>query len=312
MNRRHLIDLDDFTVDEIDQVMSTTDSMGEVLSRPISRVPTLRGVTVVNMFYEASTRTRVSFELAAKNLSADTISVTASTSSVTKQESLVDTMRTLQALGADVIVVRHSESGSPHLIAQHVAGSVINAGDGWHAHPTQALLDLYTMRGRFGAINGLKVVIVGDILHSRVARSNLWGLTKAGAGVVVVGPPTLLPEDAGNGCYGTPAVEVEYDLDRALINADVVMALRIQRERQDGAYLPSLREYIQQYQVNAERLKRANDNALVMHPGPMNEGVEIAPDVAYGDQSVIEAQVTNGVAVRMALLYELVGRAQKI
>ena len=312
MNRRHLIDLDDFTVDEIEQVMSTTDSMGEVLSRPISRVPTLRGVTVVNMFYEASTRTRVSFELAAKNLSADTISVTASTSSVTKQESLVDTMRTLQALGADVIVVRHSESGSPHLIAQHVAGSVINAGDGWHAHPTQALLDLYTMRGRFGAINGLKVVIVGDILHSRVARSNLWGLTKAGAGVVVVGPPTLLPEDAGNGCYGTPAVEVEYDLDRALTNADVVMALRIQRERQDGAYLPSLREYIQQYQVNEERLRRANAHALVMHPGPMNEGVEIAPDVAYGGQSVIEDQVTNGVAVRMALLYELVGRAQEM
>ena len=312
MNRRHLIDLDDFSLDEIDQVMSTTDSMREVLSRPISRVPTLRGVTVVNMFYEASTRTRVSFELAAKNLSADTISVTASTSSVTKQESLVDTMRTLQALGADVIVVRHSESGSPYLIAQHVAGSVINAGDGWHAHPTQALLDFYTMRDRFGSINGLKVVIVGDILHSRVARSNLWGLTKAGAGVVVVGPPTLLPADACGGCYGVPPVEVEYDLDRALINADVVMALRIQRERQDGAYLPSLREYILQYQVNDERLKKANPNALVMHPGPMNEGVEIAPDVAYGSQSVIEEQVTNGVAVRMALLYELVGRTQEM
>jgi aspartate carbamoyltransferase catalytic subunit len=312
MNRRHLIDLDDFSLDEIDQVMSTTDSMREVLSRPISRVPTLRGVTVVNMFYEASTRTRVSFELAAKNLSADTISVTASTSSVTKQESLVDTMRTLQALGADVIVVRHSESGSPYLIAQHVAGSVINAGDGWHAHPTQALLDFYTMRDRFGSINGLKVVIVGDILHSRVARSNLWGLTKAGAGVVVVGPPTLLPADACGGCDGVPPVEVEYDLDRALINADVVMALRIQRERQDGAYLPSLREYILQYQVNDERLKKANPNALVMHPGPMNEGVEIAPDVAYGSQSVIEEQVTNGVAVRMALLYELVGRTQEM
>ena len=168
------------------------------------------------------------------------------------------------------------------------------------------------MRDRFGSINGLKVVIVGDILHSRVARSNLWGLTKAGAGVVVVGPPTLLPEDAGNGCYGTPAVEVEYDLDRALTNADVVMALRIQRERQDGAYLPSLREYILRYQVNDERLKRANPKALVMHPGPMNEGVEIAPDVAYGDQSVIEEQVTNGVAVRMALLYELAGRTQEI
>ena len=312
MNRRHLIELDDFSTDEIDQTMRTTDSMREVLSRPISRVPTLRGVTVVNMFYEASTRTRVSFELAAKNLSADTISVTASTSSVTKQESLVDTMRTLQALGADVIVVRHSESGSPYLIAQHVAGSVINAGDGWHAHPTQALLDLYTMRDRFGSVNGLKVVIVGDILHSRVARSNVWGLTKAGAGVVLVGPPTLLPVEASDGGYGMPPVEVEYDLDSALINADVVMALRIQRERQDGAYLPSLREYIQQYQVNGRRLKRANANALVMHPGPMNEGVEISPDVAYGGQSVIEAQVTNGVAVRMALLYELVGGTQEI
>ncbi len=312
MNRRHLIDLDDFSMDEIDQIMRTTDSMMEVLSRPISRVPTLRGVTVVNMFYEASTRTRVSFELAAKNLSADTISVTASTSSVTKQESLVDTMRTLQALGADVIVVRHSESGSPHLIAQHVAGSVINAGDGWHAHPTQALLDLYTLRDRFGSIDGLRVVIVGDILHSRVARSNLWALTKAGAGVVLVGPPTLLPVDACGGCSGMPQFEVEYDLDRALRNADVVMALRIQRERQDGAYLPSLREYIQQYQVNEERLKRANANALVMHPGPINEGVEIAPDVAYGGQSVIEAQVTNGVAVRMALLYELAGTTREI
>ncbi len=312
MNRRHLLDLDDFSLDEINEVMQTTDAMKEVLGRPIRRVPSLRGVTVVNMFYEASTRTRVSFELAAKNLSADVINVAASGSSVSKGESLVDTMRTLQALGADVVIVRHSESGAPYLIAQHIAGSVVNAGDGWHAHPTQALLDLYTMRERFGSVEGLKVVIIGDILHSRVARSNVWGLTKAGARVVLVGPPTLLPEVGNGRCYGLPAVELESDLDRAVVGADVLMALRIQMERQQGGYFPSIREYARLYQVNCDRLKKAKPNALVMHPGPMNEGIEIAPDVAYGSQSVIEAQVANGVAVRMALLYLLAARIREI
>jgi aspartate carbamoyltransferase catalytic subunit len=311
VNRKDVLDLDDFTPDEIDQVMVTAESMREVLSRPIRRVPPLRGKTVVNLFYEASTRTRISFELAAKNLSADVVNVSASGSSIEKGESLVDTVRTLQALGADVIVMRHPAGGAPYLVAQHLRGSVINAGDGWHAHPSQALLDLFTIRQKFGRISGLKVVIVGDILHSRVARSNIWGLTRMGARVVLCGPPTLLPDFGENGHRaGLPAVEVSYNLDRCLPRADVVMALRIQKERQDGGLLPSLREYVKLYQLNVARLEKAQPGALVMHPGPMNEGIEIAPEVARGTQSVIEEQVTNGVAIRMALLYLLAGERQ--
>lgn len=312
MNRKDVLDLDDFSPDEIEQVIATAEAMREVLSRPIRRVPPLRGKTIVNLFYEASTRTRISFELAAKNLSADVVNVSASGSSVEKGESLIDTIKTLQALGADIVVIRHKMAGAPYLVAQHLRGSVINAGDGWHAHPTQALLDLFTMRQKFGRLHDLNVVIVGDILHSRVARSDLWGLTKMGARVTLCGPPTLIPDLGINGHRaGLPPVEVSFDLDCCIRRADVVMALRIQKERQEGGLLPSLREYAKLYQVNGERLARARPDALVMHPGPMNEGIEIAPEVARGTQSVIEEQVTNGVAIRMALLYLLAGeRAQ--
>jgi aspartate carbamoyltransferase catalytic subunit len=315
LNRRHVLDLDDFTSAEIERVLDTAVEMREVLRRPIKRVPALRGKTVVNMFYEASTRTRVSFELAAKNLSADVVNVSASGSSVEKGESIVDTIQTLEALGADTIVIRHSQSGAPYLAAAHTSCSIVNAGDGWHAHPTQGLLDLYTIRERFGRIEGLSVVIVGDVLHSRVARSDIWGLTRMGAQVTLSAPHSLLPDlrvdcpdptDCGCGAH-LPKVMVEPDLDRAVEGADVVMALRMQKERQTGGLLPSLREYIQRYQVNAARVARAKPGALVMHPGPMNEGIEISPEVAHGGQSAINDQVTNGVAVRMALLYLLQG-----
>ncbi len=308
MDRKDVLDLDDFSAEEIDEVLATAEAMREVLSRPIRRVPPLRGKTIVNLFYEASTRTRISFELAAKNLSADVVNITATGSSVEKGESLVDTIKTLQALGADVVVMRHSMAGAPYLVAQHLRGSVVNAGDGCHAHPTQALLDLFTIRQKFGFIRGLTVVIVGDILYSRVARSDVWGLTRMGAQVILCGPPTLMPDFGVNGHRaGLPPVEICYDLDRCIHRADVVMALRIQRERQTGGLLPSLREYINLYQVNAARVEKARPGALVMHPGPMNEGIEIAPDVARGSRSVIEEQVTNGVAIRMALLFLLAG-----
>jgi len=316
--RRHLLDLDDFSRGEIEAVM---DAMKEVLGRDVPRVPALRGKTLVTLFYEASTRTRASFELAAKALGADVINVAAAGSSVQKGESLIDTVRTLQAIGGQVLVMRHGSSGAPYLVARHVNHgiNVINAGDGWHAHPTQGLLDLYTMRAHLGdpstssgqALRGRRVVIVGDIAHSRVARSNLWGLTAAGAEVVVCAPPTLLPwglrpgERPPEEPLALPHVEVETDLDRAIEGADVVMALRLQLERMQGGLLPSLREYARLYQVNEERLARARPGALVMHPGPINEGVEISPAVARSVQSVIEEQVTNGVAVRMAVLYLL-------
>ena len=314
--RRHILDLDDFSVEETELVFETADAMKEVLSREIKRVPTLRGKTVVLAFYEPSTRTRVSFELAAKSLSADVVNLGISASSVVKGESLFDTMRTLRALGADIVVMRHRHSGAPYLVAQQVEVSVVNAGDGWHAHPTQALLDLYTIRGRLGRVSGLKVVIIGDILHSRVARSDIWGLTLMGAEVVLCGPPTLLPLDMRGGVLSLskgaqayeqalPRVSIEWRLEQALKGADVVMALRLQTERQEGGLLPSIREYIQLYQLDSARLALARPGALVLHPGPMNEGVEITPEVAHGAQSVIEEQVRNGVAVRMALLYLL-------
>lgn len=310
--RRHVLDLDDFARPEMELVLETADVMREVLSRPIRRVPALRGKTVVNLFYESSTRTRISFELAAKNLSADVVNMVASSSSVSKGESLVDTVRTLQALGADIIVMRHPESGAPYLLSKHFGGSVVNAGDGCHAHPSQALLDIFTIRQRLGKLDGLKVLIVGDILHSRVARSNVIGLTKMGATVTLCGPPTLLLQDGlealgADGPAGDGRVSTDFDFDRCLEGADVVMMLRLQKERQQSGLLPSLREYIQRYSLTAERLARAKPHALVMHPGPMNEGVEITPEVAGGPQSVVEAQVTNGVAVRMALLYLLRG-----
>ncbi|HEX2988313.1 MAG TPA: aspartate carbamoyltransferase catalytic subunit, partial [Chloroflexota bacterium] len=310
--RRHVLDLDDFSAGEILKVLDTADIMKDILRRPIKKVPTLRGKTVVTLFYEASTRTRVSFETAAKNLGADTVSVAATTSSVSKGESLVDTLCTLQALGADAVVMRHSYSGAPYLASRILKGSVINGGDGWHAHPTQGLLDVYTVREKLGRVSGLKVVILGDVLHSRVARSAIWSMTKLGAEVTVCGPATLLPSwwvqtAAQNDGQVMPGLRLSCDLDRTVEGADVVMALRLQLERMQAGLLPSKREYIRMFQLNSERVSRAKPGALVMHPGPMNEGIEIAPDVAHGDQSVVEAQVSNGVAIRMALLYLLIG-----
>ncbi len=305
----HVLDLDDFGRDEISLVLETTDAMREVLARDIPRVPALRGTTVATLFYEASTRTRASFELAGKVLGADVINVSSSGSSVEKGESLIDTVRTLQALGVDAVVIRHQSSGAPYLAAAHTSASVINGGDGWHAHPTQALLDLYTMRTHLGDLRGRRVVIVGDISHSRVARSDIWGLTALGAEVILCAPPTLLPAGLGRGVstnqeeVALPRVTVEYEIERALKDADVVMTLRLQKERQQAGLLPSLREYSRRFEITRDRMALAAPHALVMHPGPMNEGVEIAPDVAYSAQSHIEEQVTNGVAVRMALLY---------
>jgi aspartate carbamoyltransferase catalytic subunit len=309
---RHVLDVDDFTTDEIELVMATTTEMKEILSRPIKKVPTLRGTSVTIIFWEASTRTRVSFEVAAKNLSADVVNIAAQASSVTKGESLVDTIRTIEALGADMIVMRHGTSGAPYLAAEHFSGHVLNGGDGWHAHPTQALLDLYTMRERLpgGSVKGRKVVILGDVLHSRVARSNIWALTKSGADLWLCGPATLLrgfDRWAGATIPGSARFTVTHDVERALEGADVVMVLRIQKERQESGMLPPLREYTARFALTRERLRRAGPDALVMHPGPMNEGLEIMPDVANGTQSVITDQVTNGVAVRMALLFLVSG-----
>ena len=315
--RRHLLDLDDFSRDEIELVSKTSDAMLEVLGRDIKKVPTLRGKVIVTLFYEASTRTRVSFEEAGKLLSADVINVSSSGSSVEKGESLLNTVRTLQATGADMVVVRHHHSGAPYFMARNLESmGVINGGDGWHAHPTQALLDVYTMRRHLGSMEGRKVVIVGDILHSRVARSNLWALALEGANVVLCAPPTLIPQEFLSGKHldedhPFSHVKIETNVDLALDGADVVMPLRLQLELQESGLLPTLREYSKMYGITRERLDLANADALLLHPGPMNEGVEISPDVAHGTQSLIEEQVRNGVAVRMALLYLLVGTAKK-
>ena len=317
---RHLLDVDVLSWADIELVMRTTDAMREVLARPIAKVPALRGTNVTILFYEASTRTRVSFEVAAKNLSADVVNIAAASSSVSKGESLIDTVRTVEALGARMLVMRHPTSGAPYLAAEHFSGHVLNGGDGWHAHPTQALLDLFTLRERLGAgvpagerfLAGRKVVILGDVLHSRVARSNIWTLTAAGADLWLCGPATLLRGFDGWGRHGAGGeagrtFTVTSDVDAAVRDADVVMALRIQKERMQGGLLPSLREYAARFGLDTERLRSAKPDALVMHPGPMNEGVEIAADVAAGAHSLITDQVTNGVAVRMAALYLLAG-----
>jgi aspartate carbamoyltransferase catalytic subunit len=308
---RHLLDVDRLSMPELELIMRTTDAMREVLARPIAKVPALRGRQVTILFYEASTRTRVSFEVAARNLSADVVNIAAASSSVTKGESLVDTVRTVEALGAQMLVMRHASSGAPYLAAEIFSGCVLNGGDGWHGHPTQALLDLYTMRERLpgGSLAGRKVVILGDILHSRVARSNIWTLTAAGADLWLCGPATLVrgfEAWASRGAAGR-RFHLTTSVEEALRDADVVMALRIQRERMSSGLLPSLREYAARYGLTRERLALAQPGALVMHPGPINEGVEIASDVAAGSQSVITDQVTNGVAVRMAVLYLLAG-----
>jgi len=307
--RRHVLDLDDFSADEIEVVLETTAAMKEVLARDVPRAPALRGTTIVTLFYEASTRTRASFELAGKVLGADVINLTSSGSSVEKGESLIDTVRTLQAIGAQVLVMRHSMSGAPYLAAEHTDAKVINAGDGWHAHPTQGLLDLYTLRSRVGDLRGRRVVIVGDVAHSRVARSDIWGLSKLGAEIVVCAPPTLLPAELGKPREdgGLPDVMVETDFDKAVRGADAVMTLRLQHERMAGGLLPSLREYSRLYQVNEARMAKANPGAPVLHPGPMNEGIEISAALAHSAASMIEEQVQNGVAVRMALLYLMRG-----
>ena len=308
--RRHVLDMDDFTREEIENTFQNADAMREVMNREIKKVPALRGKTVITLFTEASTRTRVSFEQAGKILSADVINVSGSGSSVEKGESLYNTALTLQAMNADIIVIRHSHSGAPHFLARHLDACVINAGDGAHAHPTQALLDMYTIRNYFGRVEGLKIAIVGDILYSRVARSNLWGLTTMGADITLCAPRTLIPQDlidSRSNVEGHPFANIKIvdDIKRALDGADVVYALRLQLERQQAGHLPSLREYSREYGISHERLEIASPDVLVMHPGPMNEGVEIDPAVAHGARSVIEEQVTNGVAIRMALLYSV-------
>jgi aspartate carbamoyltransferase catalytic subunit len=318
--RKHVLDLDDFSQEEISAVLDSARSMKEVLGRDIKKVPALRGKVVVTLFYEASTRTRISFEEAGKVLSADVINMSSSGSSTEKGESLLNTGLTIQAMGVDTIVIRHPHSGAPYLLAQNLDKvSIINAGDGLHAHPTQALLDLYTVQDKLGSMEGRKVVIVGDVLHSRVARSDIWGFAKMGAKVVLSGPNTLMPPDlirSNNNIARSgfaSLVEVDTNLDRAIEGADVVMALRLQQERQHAGFLPSLREYIRRWQVTDERMARANPDAMVMHPGPMNEGIEISNSIAHGGSSVIEEQVTNGVAIRMALLYQVtIGPAQQL
>ncbi len=302
LNRKDLLGIQDLSVEEIGLILETAEPMKDIISRQIKKVPTLRGKAVINLFYEPSTRTRTSFELAGKYMSADTINISTSTSSVVKGESLKDTARTLEVMGADVVIIRHPAAGAPHILSRHISASVINAGDGFHEHPTQALLDMFTIKQKRGGFKGLKVAIVGDILHSRVARSNIWGLTKMGAEVRAVGPSTLMPPDIAR-LGAAPYSSVE----DGIRDADVVMVLRIQLERQQKGLFPSVREYARLFGVTAERLRLAKPDALVMHPGPMNRGVEISPEVADSVQSVINEQVTNGVAVRMALLYLLAG-----
>ena len=308
-NRKHILDVDVLSEDEIINILDQTTAMSEVLRRDIKKVPALRGRVIVTLFYEASTRTRISFEEAGKILSADVINMSSSGSSVDKGESLLNTGLTLQAMGVDVIVVRHPYSGAPNLLAKHLPKvSIINAGDGLHAHPTQALLDAYTVRSKLGSLKGMKIVIVGDVLHSRVARSAIWAFTKLGAEIVLSGPNTLMPVGLNlvdGRANVLPPVSVQPDLDEAIRGADVVMALRLQNERQNGGYLPSLREYIRRWQITKDRLSSASKEVLVMHPGPMNEGIEISTEVAHGGRSLIEEQVTNGVALRMALLYQV-------
>jgi aspartate carbamoyltransferase catalytic subunit len=302
VQRKHLLGLEEMSREEILLILQTAASFKEIFTRTVKKVPTLRGKTVVNLFFENSTRTRTSFELAAKRLSADVVNFAVSTSSVAKGETLLDTARTIEAMGADYIVMRHGASGAPWYLSKRVKASVLNAGDGTHEHPTQGLLDAYTILDKKGRCEGLKVVIVGDIVHSRVARSNIWALTKLGAQVAIVGPRTLIPPS-----FADLGVQVYYDLKEAIRDADVINILRIQLERQQSNLFPSIREYRLLYQINEQRLSLAKPDVLVMHPGPINRGVEISQGVADGPHSVINEQVTNGVAVRMAAMFLLSG-----
>ncbi|MDD5348357.1 MAG: aspartate carbamoyltransferase catalytic subunit [Candidatus Omnitrophica bacterium] len=304
-NKKDLLGLEYLTKEEIELILTTAESFKEVTTREIKKVPALRGKTVVNLFYEPSTRTRVSFELAAKRLSADVINIASETSSVKKGETLIDTGRNIEALKADIIVVRHNFSGAPMMLAKHVGISVVNAGDGWHEHPTQALLDMFTLKEKLGRLEGVTVSIVGDIAHSRVARSNIWGLTKLGARVTVCAPKMLIP----------PGIEqmgaaVTSDIDEALKGADAVNVLRMQFERDEGSAFPQQLDYFKKFGITEERLAKAKKDLIVMHPGPINRGIEISSEVADCPQSVILEQVTNGIAVRMAVLF-LVSQARE-
>ena len=300
---KHLLSMDQLNADDITEILDTAESLRQVTDRPIKKLPTLRGRTVCNLFYEASTRTRISFELAAKRLSADVINFSAdSKSSVAKGESFKDTAWTLEAMGVDAIIVRHGSSGAPHQLARWVKAHVLNAGDGAHEHPTQALLDLFSIRERFKEFEGLKVAIVGDVIHSRVARSNVKGLVTMGADVTLVGPPTLIPKEATS--WGA---KLSYELDPLLADLDVCYLLRVQKERQNEQLVPSLREYAALWGLDSRRMNKMSKDALVMHPGPMNRGVEIAADVSESSRSIILDQVSNGLAVRMSLLYLMLG-----
>lgn len=303
LHSKDLLGLKDLTVEEIEHILEVATTMKHIITSNNKKTPHLAGRSILTLFYENSTRTRLSFELAAKYMSGSASNITASSSSVSKGETLIDTGRTLDVMGTDVIIMRHPMSGAPHLLAKHVNASVINAGDGTNEHPTQALLDMFTMKEKKGRIKGLKVAIIGDILHSRVARSNMWGLTKMGASVSVAAPATLLPPELNK-----MGVEVFTTVQEAMMDADVVMGLRIQAERQKKALFPSVREYARFFGIDEKRMKFAKDDALVMHPGPVNRGVEMTSKIIDGAQSAIDEQVTNGVAIRMALLYLLTRR----
>ncbi|MBU1168944.1 MAG: aspartate carbamoyltransferase catalytic subunit [Proteobacteria bacterium] len=302
LRKKDILDIESLTVDEINLILDTAEGMKEISERPIKKVPTLRGKTIILFFHEPSTRTKVSFDIAAKRLSADCISISASSSSMVKGETLIDTARNLEAMNPDIIVMRHSSGGAPNLMARHVKASVINGGDGMHAHPTQALLDLMSAREKLGDLGGKRIAIIGDIAHSRVARSNAVGFSKMGAHVVFSGPPTMIPK--GVETYGA---DVTYDMDEAIRGADIIMMLRIQKERQENFLFSTVREYSRYYGLSEKRVNMAKKDVLIMHPGPMNRGVEISEAVADGPYSIILEQVTNGVALRMALFYLLAG-----
>ncbi|MFW6281513.1 MAG: aspartate carbamoyltransferase catalytic subunit [bacterium] len=306
LQRKDFLGLYDVRAEEIREILSTAESMKEIFTRTVKKVPTLRGKTIVNLFFEPSTRTKSSFILAAKRLSADVMNISKSMSSVVKGESLLDTAKTMEMMGADVVVIRHGAPGAPEFLANNIEARVLNAGDGSHAHPTQALLDLFTIKEKLHKIENLKVLIIGDIAHSRVARSNIWGLKELGAEVRIVGPSTLIPKDIGK-----LGVKVYTNLEKALDQVDVINVLRIQMERQKEGLFPSIKEYRNFYGINNNILKKQKKDILVMHPGPMNRGIEIESEVADGEKSVITEQVTNGVAIRMALLYLLAGGGEE-
>ncbi len=302
LRRKDILGLEEMSAEEITLILETARSMREIMQRKIKKVPTLRGRSVLNLFYEPSTRTKASFELAQKYMSSDAVSVAGTSSSLVKGETLKDTVRNVEVMGVECVIMRHPVSGSAHYLARNVEASVINAGDGMHEHPTQGLLDMFTIFENKGRLEELKVVIVGDIRHSRVARSNLWGLQKMGAEVAVAGPPTLMPPDLD--VFG---VKHFTSIEEAVADADVVMALRLQKERQESGFFPSMREYAETYGLNARRLEHTKEDLLIMHPGPINRGIELSSDLADGPRSVIMDQVAAGVAVRMALLYLLLG-----